>query len=357
MAEEGTPAAVGTMDGICYDWSNDTFVLKGSLPIPEPGDGELRIKVLCCGLNPVDAKMKFWKGMIGSEPDVFVPGLDVVGVVDAIGPNVGDGFEVGRKVLYHGNMLKASGGLAPYAIHDALTTLPVEDSWSAAATDAQLAAIPCAGWTAFKVCTKLNLADQTFKPAKDNTLLVYGASGGVGSFLIQYAAHYQVGRIIAVCSAKNHEFVKSIGATDTVDYSGKELDAIKEEVMALTEGLGVDYAVATVGQETANLCADMLAFDGTVVPVVANAEPEKVGAPGGFMRGLSFAQVTLGGGHAIERTRKQLRVIGQQATTIAIEAGFKIPVTAEIEMTSAPESLAQMIDAHTTGKIVVKMPD
>jgi hypothetical protein len=101
----------------------------------------------------------------------------------------------------------------------------------------------------------------------------------------------------------------------------------------------------------------MLAFDGTVVPVVANAEPEKVGAPGGFMRGLSFAQVTLGGGHAIERTRKQLRVIGQQATTIAIEAGFKIPVTAEIEMTSAPESLAQMIDAHTTGKIVVKMPD
>lgn len=354
MAEEGTPAVAGTMTGVCYDWSNDTFVLRDGLPIPEPNDGELRIKVLCCGLNPVDAKMVLWKGMIGSEPDVFVPGLDVLGVVDAIGPNV-DGFDVGQKVLYHGNMVRPRGGLALYAIHDALTTLPVEESWEACTEDAQLAAIPCAAWTAFKVCTKLNFADQTFKPAKDNTLLVYGASGGVGSFLIQYAAYYQVRRIIAVCSAKNHDFVKSIGATDTVDYSGKELGAIKDEVMALTGGLGVDYAVDNVGQDTANMCADMLAFDGTVVPVVANAEPEKVGAPGGFMRGLAFAQVSLGGGHAIERTRKQLRVIGQQATSIVIGEGFKIPVTAEIELTAAPEALAKMINAHTTGKVVVKL--
>ena len=188
------------MDGVCYDWSNDNFVLREGIPVPEPGEGEIRVKVSCIGLNPVDAKMKLWKGMIGSEPENFVPGLDVCGVVDAVGEGV-TRFSPGQKVLYHGNMLKPNGGLAHYAIHDELTTQPVPEEWTL--SDAQLAAIPCAAWTAWKICTKLNLGDATFKPAKDNTLLIYGASGGVGSFLIQYAAkHYGVGRIIAVCSSR-----------------------------------------------------------------------------------------------------------------------------------------------------------
>ena len=341
------------MNGVCFDWSNEVFVTKDKIPVPEPGEGELRVKVLCCGLNPVDAKMKFWKGMVGSEPEFFVPGLDVVGTVDAVGPGV-ERFKVGQKCLYHGNMLKPNGGLAEFAIHDELTTQAIPESWSL--SDVQLAAIPCAAWTAWKICTKLNLADPTFKPAADNTLLIYGASGGVGSFLIQYASkHYKVGRIIAVCSARNHDFVRSLGATDTVDYSGKELSTVKDEIMALTGGVGVDYAVDNVGQDTANLCADMLAFDGVVVPVVANAEPDKVSAPGQFMRGLVFAQVTLGGGHAAERSRRQLAHIGAEATKVAVEGGFVIPVTAEIELAKAPETLREMIDAHTQGKIVVKM--
>ena len=66
--------------------------------------------------------------MVGSEPDPFVPGLDVVGIVDAVGPGV-ERLKVGQKVLYHGNMLKPHGGLAAYAIHDELTTAPVSEEW------------------------------------------------------------------------------------------------------------------------------------------------------------------------------------------------------------------------------------
>ena len=140
-----------------------------------------------------------------------------------------------------------------------------------------------------------------------------------------------------------------------MDYSGKELSAVKDEIMAITEGTGVDYAVDNVGQETADLCADMLAFDGVVVPVVANADPAKVSAPGQFMRGLVFAQVTLGGGHAAVRSRKQLAQLGASATHIVVDKQFNIPITAEIELSKAPATLSEMIDAHTTGKIVVKM--
>ena len=92
-----------------------------------------------------------------------------------------------------------------------------------------------------------------------------------------------------------------------------------------------------------------------VVPVVANADPAKVSAPGQFMRGLVFAQVTLGGGHAAVRSRKQLAQLGASATHIVVDKQFNIPITAEIELSKAPATLSEMIDAHTTGKIVVKM--
>ena len=59
------------------------------MPIPVPGPGEVRVKVAACGLNPVDAKTAQWKGMVAEpKPVIHVPGLDVVGIVDAVASDV-----------------------------------------------------------------------------------------------------------------------------------------------------------------------------------------------------------------------------------------------------------------------------
>ena len=107
------------------------------MPVPVPGPGEVRVKVAACGLNPVDAKTAQWKGMVAEpKPAIHVPGLDVVGIVDAVASDVTN-FKTGQRVLYHGRMLLPGGGFAPYAIADAETLLEVKQEWESALSDAQ----------------------------------------------------------------------------------------------------------------------------------------------------------------------------------------------------------------------------
>jgi NADPH:quinone reductase-like Zn-dependent oxidoreductase len=81
--------------------------------VPEPGNGEIRVKVHCVGLNPVDYKLADgWGDVQWEKPPVL--GLDIAGVVDAIGSGVSEVF-IGDRVYYHGNLSKEDGGFAEYA--------------------------------------------------------------------------------------------------------------------------------------------------------------------------------------------------------------------------------------------------
>ena len=152
-----------TMTACCFDPATDTFSVQ-TLPIPEPGPLDVRVRVSACALNPVDAKIATWKGMVSDMPSTFVPGLDVSGVIDAVGDDV-SGWAVGDAVLYHGDMTRSSGGFAEYAIHDCRTLLshPTVSPTDAAAT-------PCAGWTSYRA-----LHDK-LKITSADTLLITGSS-------------------------------------------------------------------------------------------------------------------------------------------------------------------------------------
>jgi len=159
------------MDACCFNPSDNTFAVR-RIPIPEPGPLDVRVRVSACSLNPVDAKAEHWKELVPGMTDSHVCGLDVSGVIDAVGEDV-QGWTVGDAVLYHGSLYRPYGGFAEYAIHDCRTLVahPRTSPVDAAAT-------PCAGWTAFRA-----LHDK-LKITSADSILITGGSGGTGSFAV-----------------------------------------------------------------------------------------------------------------------------------------------------------------------------
>jgi NADPH:quinone reductase len=183
------------------------------LPLPEPGPGEVRIRVHAAGTNPVDAGNRAdgaWAGV--SAP--FVPGYDVAGSVDSSGEGV-TGITPGARVMALTAFPRGQGGYAQYVVVKADALAPI----SASTSFESAAATPLAGGTADEVLERLHL------PA-GSRLLVLGASGGVGSFLLQLAAARGLD-VVAVGSARHHERLRALGASACVDYARPDaLDAV-----------------------------------------------------------------------------------------------------------------------------------
>jgi len=206
------------MKALLYELATDTFTVQENVAIPVPAVDEIRVKCLATALNPVDAKVSRWKGMIPAGITHTTLGLDVCGIVDEIGANV-TGFEKGDYVLYHGRMLTTHNGFAEYAIHDALTTINFGKTLPKDLDPVVLAATPCAAWTAYRALfDKLRIQKIGSLETDDRSLCVTGASGGVGTFAVQLAKLAGIKTVIGVCSEKNIEFVKSIGADHVIDY-------------------------------------------------------------------------------------------------------------------------------------------
>ena len=227
---------------------------------------------------------------------VRVGGLDVSGEIVARGSAV-TSWAIGERVLYHGDMFRPHGGFAELAIHDTRTLVRHPD-----APPLLAASTPCAGWTAWRALVdKLHVGGGT-------TLFIAGGAGGVGSFAIQVARVLGVRRIIATASAVNHDYVRSLGATDVLDY---HTDGIAAQICALTGGDGVAAAVDAVGGENDILCASALAHDGQMVELVRALRPEAYS--GALEKSLSFHQLSLGSGYRQgEAARRQLVEAGEQ---------------------------------------------
>lgn len=178
--------------------------------VPEPGAGQVRVRVVAAGVNPADAWLRsgrFRLFLRGRLP--FVPGADVAGVVDGLGPGVTQ-WAVGDRVAA---LLPttAGGGYAPYAVTGAEHLAAVPDG--VALTDA--AAVPLAGLTALQA-----LRDRAGLRAGAD-LLVHGASGGVGHLAVQVGTALGA-RVTAVTSGRNADAVRGLGAVRVVDYERED---------------------------------------------------------------------------------------------------------------------------------------
>ena len=181
------------------------------LPIPTPGPGQVRVRVHATSINPID-----WKQGSGEVRPVlsakfprFVPGYDLAGEVDALGPDV-TGFTVGQRV--HTRLSGRGGGANAELV---LAGLDVLQPMPEGMDFAQAAGLPLAGMTALQ-----GLRDACRLPLSGATqrVLIVGASGGVGHLAVQLA-RVAGAEVTGVCSAKNAELVRRLGAHHVIDYT------------------------------------------------------------------------------------------------------------------------------------------
>ncbi|PWJ41958.1 zinc-binding dehydrogenase [Sediminitomix flava] len=327
------------MKALTFNPSTDEFSIK-QLNKPSPSATEVLVKVEACGLNPVDAKVRFWKSMIPDQMnDNWVVGLDVVGTIEEVGSEVSD-WKVGDKVQYHGNMSKPHGGLAEYAIHESSSLIKCPEKFSVE----EVAAMPCAGWTAWRALVDKLQVDHT------DSLLVIGGSGGVGSLAVQIAKYaLNCPNIIGVCSTDNVEFVRKMGAHHVIDYKTED---ILEKVKEYTNQKGVTKALDAVGGDNDIIAANALAFEGQMVELVGTVRPKEY--DNAFMKGLGFHQLSLGAGHGYDGGKTIVEA--GKAFNKAWKAGkICIPQLQTISLEEAGDALVKILDKRTVGKIVVKM--
>lgn len=279
-------------------------------PAPEPAAGQIAIRVVAAGVNPVDWKIR--QGFLGREWPLPAPmGREASGVVTAIGAGV-EGFAVGDEVL--GEVAPGQGAFADHTLLQAEKTVakPEEISFADAAT------IPVAGSTAYDITHQIELE-------AGQTLLIVGAGGGVGRMAAQVGKVHEF-TVLGVASGSKKDLVESSGATFI--ESG---DGVAERVAAAAPG-GVDLIVDLVGGDAVRAVAS-LATDPS--RVLTAADPDVVRELGGAL---------------VERTDEALEKI-----TGVIRYGLVDPtVTARFSLDDAQRAIAAVETGHAAGKVIIE---
>lgn len=288
----------------------------GEQPDPLVGPDTVLVRTRAAGVNPVDWKIR--EGYLqGAFPHALplVPGWDVAGVVEAVGPAVRS-FAAGDEVLgYVRKDVVSDGAYAELVSASArhLAHKPAEVSFDAAA------ALPLAGLTALQ---SLNAVGVT----QGETVLVHAGAGGVGHLAVQIAVA-RGARVIATASESNHDFLRSLGA-EPVAYG----DGLVAAVRALAPD-GVHAAVDYVGGEAITQSVELV---GDAARTASNVDPEAVGSAGGV---YCFVQP--------DAAQLAELVAMVAAGTVRVELQESIPLA---EAARAHEVLE---DGHVRGKLVL----
>lgn len=303
------------------------------LAIPEPGPGEIRVKVATCSVNPADWKTRegmLSKYIVYNFP--FVLGFDVAGVVDAVGDE-NCRFALGDRVFgisRQGDGI--NGSYAEFTIcHEAMLALLTDGlSFEEAAT------LPVAGMTALG-----GLVDVG-KIAPGQTVLINGGAGGVGSIAIQIAKAAGA-RVLTTCSPHNADYVCGLGADAAIDYRNNDVIA---EVNALCPG-GVDLVLDAVGLNTLlPRATELVRRGGTFVEIeTLISEASQAETESAAQAGISILSNMI----ASAQMSDQLARIADMAG----EGKIKAPVTATFALEEVAEAQRRIEDGHVRGKIAI----
>ncbi|MGF1470749.1 MAG: NADP-dependent oxidoreductase [Rubrobacteraceae bacterium] len=227
------------------------------LPAPEPDAGEVLIRVRAAGVGPWDVMSR--QGVFGNREFPFVPGFEPAGVVEAIGDYVEDLREGDEVYAYR----FPGGGYAEYVA----ASQGVTARKPAALSFEEAAGVPVAATTAHQ-----GLVDE-LGIQEGETVLITGASGGVGTMAVQIAANILGARVIGTASPRNHEYLRELGAEEAVDYNGDWVAAVREVAPD-----GVDAVLECAGGETLERSFEAMKDAGRaayIVPVEEEPEPPR----------------------------------------------------------------------------------
>jgi NADPH:quinone reductase-like Zn-dependent oxidoreductase len=299
---------------------------------PTPKDDEVLVKVQAACANALDYRRFEMTSLLGRAMEEVllksvnkVLGADIAGRIEAVGGNV-KRFQPGDEVfgISAGNV----GGFAEYAcaVEDHLALKPANQSFEAAA------AVPTAALTALQgLCFK-----GPIQPGQK--VLINGASGGVGTFAVQIAKSFGA-EVTAVCSTRNMDLARSIGADDVIDYTkeglsrnGRRYDVILavngyHSILDYRRALNPRGSYIAVGGSMAQIVQAML-----LGPLVSRVGDKKMG----FMGITKVNQKDL-------VTLKEL-----------IETGKVVPVIdRHYPLSESAQAIRYLVEEHARGKVVI----
>ena len=292
------------------------------VPEPEPGPGEVLVRVGAASLNPYDLFVA--GGMMRDYLEYRFPaviGGDLAGVVERLGDGV-EGFRIGDRVFGMRGMKPTvqDGAFAELAVPLAASLAPTPDE----VDDARAACLGVAGTTAASAIGAID-------PSDGETVLIIGATGGVGSFAIQLAAA-RGARVIASVRPGDEGFVTDLGAAETVDYTGDVLGEVRERYPD-----GVDALADLVHRDPTEFTqhVGLVHEGGRAVSVVGGAgEHDKIG---------TIAVSNAGGDPS------RLAELAE----LVRKGSLAVPIRRTYPLGDAAHALRDLAEQHTVGKLVI----
>ncbi|RYZ15120.1 MAG: NADPH:quinone oxidoreductase family protein [Alphaproteobacteria bacterium] len=320
-------------EALAQDFSR---VALKDLPIPEPGAGEIRVRVEAASLNFPDLLML--KGEYQFKPaPPFTVGMDLAGVVDAVGPGVA--MQPGQRVAGGAK----TGAFANYAICPASSLHPIPEAMSAA----HAAAYPAAYTTAY-----VSLVERGQLQAGE-TLLVHGASGGVGMASVDVGRILGANVIATTASPEKADALKAAGANHVIVLGDKPGDNFREQVKALTNGRGADVIFDPVGGDIFDESTRCIAFNGRLLVIgFAGGRIASVNTNIPLIKGFSVIGVRAG--EYGRQLPQRGRIVRDQIWRWAAEGVTQPKVFAELPLEQWREAFEQMRDRRLVGKIILK---
>jgi len=214
-----------TMQAVqAHDYGGPDVLVLEQAPVPEPKNDEVLIRVKAAGVNPADWKMRagLFKGF-SQLPFPWTPGFEAAGTVEAVGADVTT-FHKGQDV--YGSV---TGGYAEYALANAQDIYLKPKSL----TFDEAAAVPMGALVAWQAV----IEKAEVQPGQ--RVLVHGAAGGVGSYVVQLAK-WKGAHVTGTASAGNLEFVRSLGAENVIDYNATRFETVLSDMDAVIDTVGGD---------------------------------------------------------------------------------------------------------------------
>jgi len=285
------------------------------VPRPKTGKGQILVKIHDAGVNPVDWKIR--EGYMKEvRPSSFplTMGQDFSGEVMAVGKEI-SGFRKGDNVFGF-----AQGTYAEFALTspDALAHMPKSLDFVAAA------AIPTAGLTAWQ------LVMDVAKVSKNQTILIHGAAGGVGSFAVQFAKKAGA-RIIATASRDDSDYLQDLGAEQVIDY---KTERFEDKVGDL------DTVIDLVGGDTLKRSYGSVKKNGLIVTTVGPADETEAKKHG--IRVLQFV---------MKRNSGEL----EQIARLVDEGSIKPRISKIMPLNEAKEAEDLSQSGHPHGKVILRI--
>ena len=302
------------------------------LPIPQPGPGQVLIRVESAGVNFIE--IYFRKGVYKASLPLVL-GSEAAGTVEELGPGV-TGFEAGDAVASVGVL----GSYAEYALVPAAQLVKVP----ASLTPEQAAAAMLQGMTAHY------LTHSTFPLKPGETALVHAGAGGVGLLIIQMAKRVGARVITTVSTEAKAELAREVGADEVILYSEQDFEV---ETKKLTGGKGVDVVYDSVGKTTFESSLNCLRPRGMLA---------LFGASSGPVPPFDLIQLSGKGSLFITRptlwhyiaTRSELEWRAGDVLGWAVKGELKLRTEHMYPLADAAQAQADLAGRKTTGKILLE---